>query len=153
MNNRLSNRKQTSAAARVLKAVERLSNRVTAHPRLRATCRTLKLNDIYRQFRDVLIKQSMDDEVTLQVGDHQVKYKTDEQQSKRWFWPKLVERQVYEGPVVTLMEDQIRKGDFVIDIGSHIGYFTNIASHLAGSEGRVHAYEISSDAHRLLKKT
>jgi FkbM family methyltransferase len=42
---------------------------------------------------------------------------------------------------VYFLRDIIRKGDYCIDIGAHLGYFTLPLSRLAGKEGRVFAVE------------
>lgn len=43
--------------------------------------------------------------------------------------------------IVRVMEDTLREGDTVIDIGAHIGEYTLIAAYLVGSKGQVHAVE------------
>jgi FkbM family methyltransferase len=35
----------------------------------------------------------------------------------------------------------VRRGDTVLDVGANTGYYTLLFSHLAGSQGRVHAFE------------
>ena len=39
------------------------------------------------------------------------------------------------------MDGIVKKGDVVLDVGAHIGYFTLLASHMAGREGKVFAFE------------
>lgn len=43
--------------------------------------------------------------------------------------------------IVRVMEETLREGDTVIDIGAHIGKYTLIAAYLVGSKGEVHAVE------------
>ncbi|NHI94398.1 MAG: FkbM family methyltransferase [Candidatus Lokiarchaeota archaeon] len=44
-----------------------------------------------------------------------------------------------------------KKGDIILDVGSHIGYFTLIAAHRAGSEGKIICVEPDPRNYKLLK--
>ena len=46
----------------------------------------------------------------------------------------------------------VKKGDIVLDIGDHIGYYTLIFSDCVGLEGKVFAFEPNPDNFTLLKK-
>jgi FkbM family methyltransferase len=46
----------------------------------------------------------------------------------------------------------IKRGDVVLDIGANVGYFTRLMSTLVGEGGRVHAFEPSPSALRLLRE-
>lgn len=48
---------------------------------------------------------------------------------------------VYEEFETKLIKQEIKKGDFVLDIGAHIGYYTLIFAKLVGENGRVFAFE------------
>jgi protein-L-isoaspartate(D-aspartate) O-methyltransferase len=37
---------------------------------------------------------------------------------------------------------QLREGEFVLQVGAGVGYYTTLLAHLVGSSGQVHAYEI-----------
>lgn len=47
---------------------------------------------------------------------------------------------------------KIEKGDVVLDVGAHIGYYTLIFAKLVGEEGKVFAFEPDPDNFALLKK-
>lgn len=42
---------------------------------------------------------------------------------------------------IALMNQYIKKGDVVLDIGANIGFYTNILSDLVGANGKVYAFE------------
>lgn len=47
----------------------------------------------------------------------------------------------YERHVQRLFCERIHPGDVVLDIGANVGFFTLLASKLAGPDGHVHAFE------------
>ncbi|MBU4612096.1 FkbM family methyltransferase [Achromobacter sp. GG226] len=47
----------------------------------------------------------------------------------------------YEDHVTKIFQELLRPGMNVIDVGANIGYFTMLAAHLVGKEGRVCAFE------------
>lgn len=51
-----------------------------------------------------------------------------------------------------LMQDVLKRGDVVIDIGANIGYYVLMEAKLAGNEGKVYAIEPVTDNANLLKK-
>lgn len=51
-----------------------------------------------------------------------------------------------------IMEDLIKEGDVVVDIGANIGYFTLILSKLVGERGHVYSFEPDPENFYLLKK-
>ena len=42
---------------------------------------------------------------------------------------------------ISLIKNNIRPGDVILDIGANIGYYTKILSKLVGAKGKVHAFE------------
>lgn len=58
----------------------------------------------------------------------------------------------YEPFIAELMKKNIKPGDTVVDIGSHIGYFTILMSKLVGETGKVYAFEPEKRNFELLKK-
>jgi len=55
--------------------------------------------------------------------------------------PFLLEWGFYEKFETALFKKLIKKGMVVVDIGANIGYYTLLAAHLVGDEGRVFAFE------------
>jgi FkbM family methyltransferase len=60
-------------------------------------------------------------------------------------WQMMLQRMFYcriwEPNVSSLFEDLLKPGDLFVDLGGHVGYFSLLASHLVGPEGRVVAVE------------
>ena len=50
-----------------------------------------------------------------------------------------------------LVQEHVRRGDTVVDVGAHIGYFTLLFSRLVGKDGRVYAFEPNPGNYQLLK--
>ena len=58
----------------------------------------------------------------------------------------------YEEPVARMFRRILRPGDTFLDIGANEGYFSILAGHLAGGNGRVHAFEPQSRLQRVVKR-
>jgi FkbM family methyltransferase len=74
-----------------------------------------------------------------------------------YLWPDEMPGDISLGhewePSTTLVfRGVIRKGDTILDVGAHCGYFTLLASKLCGDSGRVFAFEPHPRNYSLLKK-
>lgn len=54
--------------------------------------------------------------------------------------------------ITDVLKKNVKKGDTVVDIGAHIGYFTIILSDLVGNDGKVIAFEPNPITFSILKK-
>lgn len=59
---------------------------------------------------------------------------------------------IFEEFEVKVVQKMIRKGDVVIDLGAHIGYYTLLFANLVGKTGRVIAFEPEPTNYELLEK-
>lgn len=51
-----------------------------------------------------------------------------------------------------LFKENVNHGDFIVDLGAHIGYYTLIAAKLVGEKGKVFAFEPDPNNFSLLKR-
>ena len=51
-----------------------------------------------------------------------------------------------------LLIDRLKPGDQFLDVGAHLGYFSSLAAHLVGQEGKVVAFEASPNTFTYLNK-
>jgi FkbM family methyltransferase len=57
----------------------------------------------------------------------------------------------FDEKVTRLVMAAVRKGDTVIDVGAHIGYFSLLLSKLVGESGRVVSFEPTPSTYKILK--
>ncbi|WP_019420936.1 FkbM family methyltransferase [Paenibacillus sp. OSY-SE] len=55
--------------------------------------------------------------------------------------PELVMHGAMEWPLMKYLENHVKKGHVLVDIGANVGYFTVFLAHLTGPSGQVYAYE------------
>ena len=83
-------------------------------------------------------------DVVLQTPLREVNYKIDldpDEPSQRWMLDHLQRGICYEPEEVQVMLRAIQPGDFVVDIGAHVGFFTCLFASLVGPTGTVLAFE------------
>lgn len=75
-------------------------------------------------------------------GEHRVELlgskmqlQVDEYMQRRFYY------HCYEAPEVRFVKRWLRRGDAVVDVGAHVGFFTLLAARLVGPGGRIHAFE------------
>jgi len=61
-------------------------------------------------------------------------------------------RKNYESNHMKVIEDHVKSGDTVIDVGAHIGYFTLRMAKLVGKNGKVIAFEPNPESFKILKR-
>lgn len=66
--------------------------------------------------------------------------------------PRLSAYGIFEPSETEIVKKGIKKGDIVLDIGAHIGYYTLIFAKLVGEKGRIFAFEPDPDNFDLLSK-
>jgi FkbM family methyltransferase len=59
----------------------------------------------------------------------------------------------YEPNETAYLKSMVHEGNEILDIGANIGWFTLLASKLAGPRGRVHSFEPRPDTSRMLQRT
>ncbi|HLD72463.1 MAG TPA: FkbM family methyltransferase [Candidatus Nanoarchaeia archaeon] len=96
-----------------------------------------------RQLNRFLVKKLSSDYIILE-GD---KIFLDPDDSMR-----LSTRGYYEPFITQLIKKIVKKGDIVVDIGAHIGYYTLILAKLVGEQGKVYAFEADPANFALLKR-
>jgi FkbM family methyltransferase len=65
---------------------------------------------------------------------------------------RIMETGIWEPTETHYTKQLVRKGDTYVDIGANVGYYTVLASHLVGEEGRVIAFEPDPVSFRILEK-
>ena len=90
---------------------------------------------------------TMDVVVTASTGDRFRCHPPDFIQMYLWIFGE------WEPDLTTYIRDSLRPGDAFIDVGANIGYFTTLAAHRVGQEGRVVAIEASPNVFAALSET
>lgn len=97
-----------------------------------------------RQFDDV-------DTFTAVVNGRPVEFRTDDDYSKRWFFPRYADGAIHEPQVTGAIVGALKPTDCFVDIGANLGWYTCIgAAHVP--DGRVIAMEMDDLNVELLKR-
>jgi FkbM family methyltransferase len=74
-------------------------------------------------------------EQQVELLGSKMQLQVDEYMQRRFYY------HCYEAPEVRFMKKWLRRGDVVVDVGAHVGFFTLLAAKLVGPEGEVRAFE------------
>lgn len=66
---------------------------------------------------------------------------------------ELIQSHKWEEYETKVFKKYLKKGDVVLDIGAHIGYYTLLAASIVGDTGKVYAFEPNTKNFSLLKKS
>lgn len=80
-----------------------------------------------------------------------IAFDTSDAYSKIWFYPRYDKGRIHEPIATKLFINYIHENSQVLDIGSHLGYFTCIAGKLA-DKGIVNAFEVDPKCLTLINK-
>lgn len=64
----------------------------------------------------------------------------------------LARRGIFEKTITNYVKSSVKEGQFVIDVGANIGYYSVLLSGLVGSDGKVFAFEPEKSNFTILKK-
>lgn len=57
----------------------------------------------------------------------------------------------FEPDLTRIVIDSVNPGDVVFDIGTHLGYYSLLTSHLVGPQGQVHSFEPTRHTHEVVR--
>ncbi|MCP4755638.1 MAG: FkbM family methyltransferase [Proteobacteria bacterium] len=63
---------------------------------------------------------------------------------------QIIQKQIWEPYETALVVENLKEGDVFLDVGANIGYYSVVASHLVGENGKVVAYEPDESNYHLL---
>lgn len=128
----------------------------------RQILRAVRLEDFARSaYHQLSRKGPREDWVFLQrygnVDRHRVAlrgrttvFSTQDDYSKRWFYPRYDDGRIHEEPVTLLFLDELAESRCFVDVGANLGWFTCLAAtHLP--EGRVFSFEMDEQNFHLLE--
>jgi FkbM family methyltransferase len=79
----------------------------------------------------------------------QTKYLTNDEYSKRWFYPHCEKGRMHEPIITKIIIDSLKEEDVFVDVGAHLGYYTCIAGKICN---KVYGFEIEKQVFELLVK-
>lgn len=71
----------------------------------------------------------------VRLLDSNMQLYVDEYMQRRFYY------HCYEAPEVRFIKRWLRRGDLVVDVGAHVGFFTLLAANLVGPSGHVRSFE------------
>lgn len=100
---------------------------------------------------DFIKKYGQVDEYYLRLNQINLIFSTKDPYSKSWFFPRYDNGNYHEPAATQIFMENIKKSDFVVDIGAHIGYFSCLSAKLAQT-GQVHIFEADHKCLPLIQK-
>jgi FkbM family methyltransferase len=86
----------------------------------------------------------------VSIGGQSVVFSTQDEYSRRWFYPRYDEGRIHEEPATLLMLDEIAGSRCFADVGANLGWFTCLAAkHLP--DGKVFSFEMDEQNYYLLE--
>jgi FkbM family methyltransferase len=86
----------------------------------------------------------------VSIGGQSVVFSTQDEYSRRWFYPRYDEGRIHEEPATLLMLDEIAGSRCFADVGANLGWFTCLAAkHL--HDGKVFSFEMDEQNYHLLE--
>lgn len=112
----------------------------------------LKQFHIYDLVRDVWFDFNYKGKAryTLHFKNLYIAYSTEDSYSKKWFYPRYLNR-VHEPALLNQLVHELTQSDCFIDIGANLGFFTCVGAAIC-TEGSVHAFEMDPKCIPLIKR-
>lgn len=63
---------------------------------------------------------------------------------------QIISHGMYEPAVAWAIEENLKSGDTMLDVGANIGFFTLLANHIVGSKGKVYSFEPNPEIFELM---
>ncbi|MBB4062393.1 FkbM family methyltransferase [Salinibacter ruber] len=102
----------------------------------------MTINSIKKSVRNLLFRLKYGNKKThkIEIEGRKVCFSVDDEISKHWFYPRYGDS-MHEPGTTKVFSRIARESDVIIDVGSHIGWFSCIAGVV--SDGEVHAFEMN----------
>ena len=89
--------------------------------------------------------------IRLTIDDISVLFSTEDEYSKRWFFPRYEGGKIHEQQVTELVLETARKSRCFVDVGTNLGWYTCLVSRCT-LQGVVYAFEMDDLNYALLKE-
>lgn len=96
-------------------------------------------------------KYSKINNIEMNVKGISLKFSTEDNDSKHWFFPRYGNGRIHEEKVTCLLLDALKTSKCFVDVGTFLGYFTCLASKVI-PDGAIYGFEMCKTTYELLKK-
>jgi FkbM family methyltransferase len=86
----------------------------------------------------------------VSLGGQDVVFSTQDEYSKRWFYPRYDQGRIHEEPATLLFLDEIARSRCFADVGANLGWFTCLAAKRL-PDGKVFSFELDEQNYHLLE--